>query len=163
MKVLVSDTSVLIDLERASLLEATFKLTFELAVPDLIFERELREYGGNQLIAFGLRVEELDPEGVARALGYRQRCPSLSLPDSFALSLAKDRQCILLTGDGSLRGLAEDEAIECHGVLWILDQMNNQNVVAQQELRVGLQALASHPRCRLPQREINKRLQNYKP
>jgi hypothetical protein len=36
MKVLVSDTSVLVDLERGGLLEAVFKLPVELAVPDLL-------------------------------------------------------------------------------------------------------------------------------
>ena len=36
MKVLVSDTSVLIDLERGSLLEISFALPFEFAVPDLL-------------------------------------------------------------------------------------------------------------------------------
>ena len=36
MKVLVSDTSVLIDLERGALLDASFLLPFQLAVPDLL-------------------------------------------------------------------------------------------------------------------------------
>ena len=34
MKVLVSDTSILIDLERGSLLELCFRLPFQFAVPD---------------------------------------------------------------------------------------------------------------------------------
>lgn len=36
MRVLVSDTSVLVDLERGSLLEASFRLPFQFAVPDLL-------------------------------------------------------------------------------------------------------------------------------
>ena len=35
MKVLVSDTSALVDLERRSLLDAAFRLPFEFVVPDL--------------------------------------------------------------------------------------------------------------------------------
>ena len=42
MKVIVSDTSVLIDLERGSFLESIFSLPFEFAVPDLLFKRELK-------------------------------------------------------------------------------------------------------------------------
>ena len=42
MRVLVSDTSVLIDLERGGFLEAAFSLSWQFAVPDLLFERELR-------------------------------------------------------------------------------------------------------------------------
>jgi len=37
MRVLVSDTSVLIDLERGDLLESAFALPFEFAVPDLLY------------------------------------------------------------------------------------------------------------------------------
>jgi len=50
MSVLVSDTSVLIDLERGNLLEAVFSSSIELAVPDLLFERELPPYNGPELL-----------------------------------------------------------------------------------------------------------------
>ncbi|NML13354.1 PIN domain-containing protein, partial [Sphingobium sp. AR-3-1] len=39
MTVLVSDTSVIIDLERADLLDEMFLLPFEFAVPDLLYIR----------------------------------------------------------------------------------------------------------------------------
>ena len=44
-QVLVSDTSVLIDLKRGSLLEASFRLAFRFVVPDLLYERELKNWG----------------------------------------------------------------------------------------------------------------------
>lgn len=84
MKILVSDTSVLIDLERGEFLEPVFSLSFEFAVPDLLYKQELKGYGGEDLIALGLRVEELSESGTARALAYRSQRPALSLPDSFA-------------------------------------------------------------------------------
>lgn len=50
--VVVSDTSVLMDLERGSLLEAAFRLPpFAFAVPDLLYERELKAKGGSGLRA----------------------------------------------------------------------------------------------------------------
>ncbi len=73
MKVLVSDTSVLIDLDRGSLVESTFRLPFEFTVPDLLYERELREHGGPEFIALGLRVEELDGDGVSLASRRQSR------------------------------------------------------------------------------------------
>ncbi len=60
MKVLVSDTSVLIDLDRGVLVEAAFRLPFAFTVPDVLYERELRKHGGPDLVELGLRVEELD-------------------------------------------------------------------------------------------------------
>jgi hypothetical protein len=40
--ILVSDTSVLIDLERGSLLQAIFALPHAIAVPDVLYHRELQ-------------------------------------------------------------------------------------------------------------------------
>ena len=63
MNVLVSDTSVLIDLDRGRLVESTLRLPFEFTFPDLPYERELKEHGGPELVGLGLRIEELN--GVA--------------------------------------------------------------------------------------------------
>ena len=49
--VVVSDTSVLLDLERGSLLTAAFRLSCEFAVPDLLFERELNSPWWNPRVA----------------------------------------------------------------------------------------------------------------
>ena len=93
----MSDTSVLIDLERGSFVEPAFRLPFEFTVPDLLYERELKAHGGPDLIRLGLRVEELDGDEVSIALGYLRRRRSLSLPDSFALALAKTNAWTLLS------------------------------------------------------------------
>ena len=161
MQILVSDTSVLVDLERGSLLEASFRLAHQFVVPDLLYERELKRWGGEELIRLGLCIEELDGDGVNRALAYRRREPALSLPDCFALSLARTRSCVLLSGDSALRQLATEEAIECHGVLWIFDQMGNAAVASIRQLHAGLTAISRHPRCRLPKQEIRRRLAHY--
>ncbi len=161
MKVLVSDTSVLIDLERGSLLETAFRLPYEFTVPDLLYEQEIEEYNGAQLLALGLRVEELDEHAVTAALEFRRRRSALSLSDSFALALAQAQSCMLLTGDSTLRELAHEEAVACHGTLWIFDQMHAEAVANAQDLHDGLHAIATHSRCRLPRMEINIRLRQY--
>lgn len=150
MKVLVTDSSVLIDLERGALLEASFRLPHEFAVPDILYERELKDYGGSKLLEIGLRIEELDSAGVIRALAYRQQLPSLSLPDCFALALAQTHSWVLLTGDNALRELACAEKVDCHGVLWVLDQMHEAAAATVKDLHTGLTSIGTHPRCRLP-------------
>lgn len=161
MAVLVSDTSVLIDLERGSFLEPVFRLPFVFAVPDLLYERELRDHGGAALIDMGLRVEALEGSVVALALKYRRVRRSLSLPDSFALALSKANSWTLLSGDGSLRVLALEEDVECHGVLWLLDRLHEHQILHQDALAEGLRQISGHPRCRLPQAEIRARLRTY--
>ncbi len=161
METLVSDTSVLIDLDRGTLVEATFRLPFEFTVPDLLYERELKEHGGPDFVRLGLRIAELDGDGVSLALGYRRKRRPLSLPDSFALALAKTNASTLLSGDRELRELAEEEEVRCHGVLWLLDQMLEQRVIDLDDLRAGLGKIAAHPRCRLPKSEIRKQILAY--
>ena len=121
----------------------------------------MKNHGGEGLIRLGLVVVELDGDGVRRAITYRRRVPALSLPDCFALVLAQTRSWILLSGDGELRQLAADETVECHGVLWLLDQMHDADVVSIRQLYDGLTAIAEHPRCRLPRPEIRRRLADY--
>jgi len=159
--ILVSDTSVLIDLDRAGLLEAVFALPHEFAVPDVLYDREMRGEWGERLLALGLQVVEVSSEGVGNALRYRQIRASLSVADSFALALAKERTWLLLTGDGPLRDLADGENVECHGLLWLLDMLEEAGASDAQVLHDGLAAVAAHPRCRLPRREITIRLERY--
>lgn len=161
MRVLVSDTSVLVDFERGGLQKACFRLPFRFAVPDLLYGRELEPYAGKELIRLGLTVEDLDSAGVMRALTYRRRARGLSLPDCFALALAHTQSRILLSGDGALRRLAAEEAVECHGLLWLLDRMHDAAVVSSRELYDGLTAISRHLRCRLPKAEVRRRLTFY--
>lgn len=162
MRGLVSDTSVLIDLERGGFLEAAFSLSWEFAVPDLLYEGELHNYGGKRLVELGLRVAELEPGEVAQALTYRQQQVALSLADTFALSLAASRGWTLLTGDGRLRDLARSERVTCHGVLWVLDRLHEEAAASVRVLHDGLTTIAAHPRCRLPKREITVRLEQFR-
>lgn len=160
--ILVSDTSVLIDLERGGFLEAIFTLPHGFAVPDVLYRREMEGEWGERLVGLGLRVEEVSEQGVASAFRYRQHRAKLSVPDSLALALAKEREWPLLTGDGDLRELAAGENVECHGVLWLLDLMEETGMPGIQLLHDGLETMASHPRCRLPRREITVRLERYR-
>jgi hypothetical protein len=162
MKILVSDTSVLIDLERGGLLDSCFRLPFEFAVPDLLYARELAGFGGPELVARGLRVEELLSDEVVIAQNVRVARPKLSLPDAFAYALASARGWTLLTGDGELRALALAEQVPFHGVLWLLDQFFDSGVIETKILVTGLETMTSRPRCRLPSAEIKVRLERYR-
>ena len=155
----VSDSSVLIDLERGCLFDSALALRLKFCVPDLLYRRELQPYYGDHLLAMGLKVLDLDGAGVGQAAGYHRAVPALSMSDAFALSLAHRTDSILLTGDARLRQLATEEKIICHGVLWLLDRMHDEQTATPQNLYDGLISIRDHPRCRLPMPEINRRLQ----
>jgi hypothetical protein len=161
MPILVSDTSILIDLERGTLLEAAFALPDTLVVPDLLYDRELKRHGGARLQELGLRIEELSAEALAVAVGLLRANPILSAADCFALTLAETNRWMLLTGDGPLRALALTRRLECHGLLWLLDRMLDTEATTAAALHLGLTVIAEHPRCRLPPREVRIRLERY--
>ena len=146
----------------ASRLDSCFTLPFEFAVPDLLNARELAEFGGPQLVARGLRVEELTSEEVVIAQKVRTAHPKLSLPDAFAYALASQRNWTLLSGDGELRALAQTQKVSCFGLLWLLDQLFDGEGIDAATIIKGLETLAAHLRCRLPRAEIQARLERYR-
>ena len=158
MDVLVSDTSVVIDLERAEILEHIFALPYRFIVPDALYEQELKDYGGERLIAKGLQVRTLTGAQMQEAQRLRAMERRISIHDSYALSLAKAEAAILLAGDAAMRQLAEAEGVRCHGVLWVFDQLEDKQSVSPVLLLEALTRLAAHPRCRLPHDEVNVRL-----
>ena len=158
----MSDTSVLIDLERGQFLDCCFRLPHEFAVPDLLYRRELADFGGPELMTRGLRVEELTKEELTVVQDIRTKRSQLSLPDAYAYALAASRRWTLLTGDAQLRAVAHDARLAFFGVLWVCDQIFETGVIAGEMVAAGLEAIAAHPRCRLPRGEIAIRLERYR-
>jgi hypothetical protein len=162
MDVLISDTSVVIDLERAELIEHVFALPYRFVVPDALYEQELKDYGGPRLIELGLEVRTLSGAQVADAQRLRAMQRRISIHDSYALSLAKAEAAILLAGDAAMRSLAEAEEVRCHGVLWVFDRLEEHRVVTAEVLHAGLSRVVAHPRCWLPRDMVDQRLRRYR-
>ena len=161
MDVLISDTSVVIDLERAGLIEHVFALPYRFVVPDALYESEIKDYGGARLRELGLEIRALTGVQVAEAQRLRALERRISIHDSYALSLAKAEAAILLAGDKAMRRLAEAEEVRCHGVLWVFDQLEEHQVVSAKALHAGLSRVVAHPRCWLPRDMVGRRLRRY--
>lgn len=159
---LICDTSILIDLERGGILTAAFNGSNPIAVPDVLYARELEPENGTELKSLGLLVEGVDANGVALAADYRRRESRLSVVDSFCLALASQTHNTLVTGDQVLRDLAEAEGVEVHGLLWFLDVLEAEGLLNAEELHSALTQVCGHPRCRLPRAEVEVRLSRYK-
>ena len=158
MLILVSDTSVLIDLERGGLLELAFQGPWTLVVPDLLYEQELASENGPYLRSLGLGVVSLTGEEVEDAQALSEKRQALSLSDCFALCLAHRADHLLLSGDGAMRDEAEARRVRCHGLLWLLDELRAHQPESGRALLEGLRAIHDHPRCRLPKLEVTRRL-----
>lgn len=162
MIILVSDTSILIDLERGELLETVFSAGLTLVVPDLLYERELKDDLGPYLRQLGLGVVSLTPDEMSLAQQVKNDRPGLSLPDCFALSCASRPDHVLVTGDGLLRKEATARLGGVFGVLWLLDEIFSKGKASPTLLVEGLTKISQHPRTRLPSDEVRKRLKSWK-
>jgi hypothetical protein len=158
MPVFVSDSSVLIDLERGGLMESAFSCAISMLVPDLLYENELRDSNGPYLKGLGLGVTALSPDEVSSAQDLQTHRPALSLEDCFALICAARNDHCLLAGDGPLRKEAASRKVICRGLLWLLDEMLASGKVSKTLLCEGLNKISQHPRCRLPRNEVTARL-----
>jgi len=163
MIILVSDTSVLIDLERGGLLEAAFTCGLTMVVPDLLYEKELANENGPWLRQLGLGIVSLAPEELSLAQEVHNTRRTLSLPDCFALSCATRDGYELVTNDKALRSEAQARLGKVFGLFWIMDQMAASGRVPTAVLFDGLTRIAGHARCRLPVTEIKSRLNAWKP
>ena len=158
MRIVVSDSSCLIDLHKASLLEPLLKLPYEFLIPNTLFDDELLSFTAVQkraMIRSGLKVVDIPGEGVLRAQVIVQSAPHLSVHDGFALVLAESHPgSILLSGDDALRTLATKHKIEVHGVLWAIDEIHRCRLASSSTLRSVLKAFSTDPTIRLPRREL---------
>ncbi|HOW77681.1 MAG TPA: hypothetical protein P5102_19195 [Candidatus Competibacteraceae bacterium] len=164
MRIIINDSSALIDLAKTRLLECLPRLPYRFVIPDVLYADELitlHHYRREQLLDIGFVLGELDGMQVGKAGEYNQRYPALSLNDCFALVMAETTEnAVLLTGDQRLRRVAEQHRVETHGILWILDQAYEGGTVDAVTLHTALSVLANDPLIRLPGKELQRRMQN---
>lgn len=134
MQLLISDANILIDLEEGQLIELLFQLPYTLAIPDILFEEEL-EAEHQPLVAMGLQLKILDSETMLYALELIAKYTKPSRNDCFALALATQENCPLLTGDKDLRNAAELESVVVKGTLWLVGLMVRQGLISVDQAR----------------------------
>ena len=162
MRIVVSDTSCVIDLRKADLLDAVLRLPYTFVMPDTLFEDEwlcLTEAEKRALRGLGLEVRGLPGPLVQRAGRYFNQHGRLKLNDCFALTLAEEiEECILLTGDGPLRRIAEGNGLEVRDVLWATDELEAHGVVPLATLHDALRLFHEDEMVFLPESEVLRRI-----
>jgi predicted nucleic acid-binding protein len=156
---LISDANILIDIEDGHLTPIVFRLPYEIAVPDILFELELREQH-SYLLEAGLKVKSLTPESVKKAESLTAQYSRPSMMDHSALALAIQEQCPLLTGDKDLRVVAKKEGVEVHGTIWIVEQLLNQTLIQLHAAKASFDIMQAKG-SRLPYAEVEKLLNKW--
>ena len=164
MRIIVSDSSCLIDLRKAALLGAFLQLPYEILIPNTLFEDELLRFTAEEkaLLRRAMKVMDLPGESVVRAQKVARDLPHLSIHDGFAFALAQDNPgCILLTGDGGLRDLAAHHDMTVHGVLWVIDEIHANSLAQVKDILMALRLFADDVTVRLPQRPLTFYIKRY--
>lgn len=161
MIILISDANVLIDMEEGGLLEQFFQLPYQFRVPDLLFFDELEAHHAS-LLDKGLQLSELTPQSMVYALGLITRVYGPSRNDCFALALARQEACPLLTGDRALHQVAKAEGLVVHGTLWVVGEMIIHQVITVATARSAYLLMQANGR-RLPWDIAFAQLQQYVP
>lgn len=160
--VVVSDTSAIIDLQIAGLLEALPLLPYTIVIPAPLFETELLEFTDDEksdLLRMGFEVRHLPGEGVIKATGYFQSHAALSINDCFALTITEDTpDALLLTGDRKLRRVADEKRVETRGVLWAIAELHDKGIRSSQTVRQSLEALMEDNSVFIPDKLIQRML-----
>lgn len=157
-----SDTNIWIDFYEVQHLALPFRLNHEFYLSrnayaeELLKSEELRD----NLITLGLKLAEITDDEFSQATVYEEMYRRLSMHDAIALAIAKSRNWILLTGDRHLREAADKELVECHGIIWIYDELKESKKLTEDEYRLAIGDLikaVENGRCRLPKNELEKR------
>lgn len=161
MQLLISDANILIDLEEGELLEQLFRLPYQFTVPDILFFEELEAQHGH-LLRIGLALGELSSDTMLYASNLMARVRGPSRNDCFALALARQENCPLLSGDEALRHTARDEAVEVRGTLWVVEEMIQKQVITVGQAREAYDRMRANAR-RLPWTMAYQRLDDLFP
>ncbi len=154
ISVIVSDTSAIIDLQIARLLQKLPLLPYTIVIPAPLFENELLDFSieeKNELRRIGFEVRHLPGEGVKKAMEYSDTYVALSLNDCFALAVTEDsEEALLLTGDKKLRKAADKEMVETRGVLWAMRELHNEGICSTETIINSLNSLQEDPCVFIP-------------
>ena len=158
-----SDTNIWFDFEAIGHLEHPFLLNHSYYISDFTFVEEINiSQKIMKIVTTGfLHVTSVNKEELALINRLSTEYQNLSFYDLVALAIAIKRKWILLTGDGLLRNTAINENIECHGSIWIYDELLKEKKITKEcyiQCLAKLLELVNLGKRRLPIEELTKRI-----
>ncbi len=158
--VLVSDTNIWIDFERAGQLQLLFRLPYQFSTTDFVAS-ELGDEVRVQLVGFGMSIISLDSSGIRDLHQLKMELRNPSLADLSCYYVARRDGSTLLSGDRKLREAAQAANIEVFGTLWLLDRLVEHSVLTAHDAAIALEAMIQ-ANGRLPAHECSNRLKAWR-
>lgn len=158
------DTNLWIDLNKLHLVPKTFELLNKvfcmeenMLKEEVIYPEDLAPL----LLQCGLQKVSMTETEFQKTFEYRSRHPKLSFYDATALSVAGERNWVLISGDGPLRKAAQKENIQIKGILWILEELCIQKLLDTRTLQqIGMQ-IKNDSSFRIPHSKVDELMKKY--
>ena len=155
--ILINDSCILFDLVDLNLLDDFFQLEFSYYTTSSVIE-EVVDDSQMSLIKAYISKNKLivDNQGLLESIeSIYDLYPSLSFTDSSVLELTKRKKGILLSSDKSLRKISKQNGINVKGLLWVIRNLVEMNVISSEK---AIERLNLYPQInvRAPIKEIKK-------
>ena len=155
------DSSVLFTLQDGGLVSSLWDLHISLGTVDLILA-EWKSVLPDHLISAGLQVKPLTGPQIAELFHLAPTYKRISPADlSLYVYALHHPDCMIITGDRRLRSLCDDHEIPVHGVLWLMDMMDERGVVSGSYLADALEEMITKGNF-LPEGDCDKRLEKWR-
>lgn len=159
--ILINDTNIWIDLKCVNLVDEVFKLPYDIGVPDILFDEELKDTDSEILLKNNINILEMTIDELLETGEMFNNTTGVSYNDLTTLVVSYKRNCTLVTGDGNLRKIAKNKNVNLRGSIWLLDQLVEHEIISKPRACEACNILLDSSR-RLPQTELKKRIKEWK-
>ncbi len=165
MKLIITDVSVLFDLYHIKVLPEFFALNVEICTTIFVYNEIVQQEQIQEFETFKrtqkLTVLDLLPEEEKQVIDLKLKRNLKSIPDKTMLWKAMQLKCPLLTCDDKLRKEAIENGIEVHGSIWVVTELEKQNIIGKPKTIELLEQLKK-VNSRLPFDEMDKIIKRLK-
>lgn len=140
-------------------------LNYDLYTTDFVFE-ELRDAHKKSVSRITKNkklkiIDTVDPSDLRLISIIYENNKGLSFEDCSVWYYSKKLAGVLLTGDGRLRKKAAKDGIEVRGIIFVFDELLEQGLIS---FPIAIEKIENllMSNYRLPKREIEKRIENWK-
>ena len=160
MKLLINDANILIDIVKLDIVEAFLSLNFDLHTTDFVFA-ELNDHQQATITSGRLKIikteNQQDFDAILNLLIAHK---GLSFEDCSVWHYTQKLKGTLITGDAILRKKVTKAGLDVKGIIFILEEIKNQNKLPVNICIEKLEALKAI-NDRLPINEIDKRIEDW--
>ncbi len=159
----IQDANIMIDLIRLGLFDHCLALDLQFMTTDIILDElyaEQIDIIGPHINSGKFSIVATSVEAMVIIQDMSATYSRVSPQDCSAIYLAQEQKGILLSGDSHLRTAAEKIGIQCFGILWVLDQLVENDKLPKEKACESIQLLMKINK-RLPADACAKRMKSW--